>query len=135
MSNAKSRLRLIEPVRVFDEQRVNIAGSCQRIRGYCLYSSARPYTQSLTHEEPKRGREREEIAQRAWRECGSAWNKRLREVAPNRSHLLERWRTSRAIAATSQATKMRFCPRHRNTPAFRRRISRFCTPCTPWAPA
>jgi len=68
MSNAKSRLRLIEPVRMFDEQRVNTMGNCQHIRWYCLYSSARPYIQSLTHEETKKKeggkREREREGER-----------------------------------------------------------------------
>lgn len=92
MSNAKSRLRLIEPVRMFDEQRVNITGNCQRIRGYCLYSSARRGR--------GRGGERESEGGSAKSVGGSARNKRVAGGAANRSHLLgRRWRASRAIAA------------------------------------
>jgi len=59
MSNAKSRLRLIEPVRMFDEQRVNTARNCQRIRGYCLHSSGRLRMQEESKEEKEIERERE----------------------------------------------------------------------------
>lgn len=76
MSNAKSRLRLIEPVRMFDEQRVNTAGNCQRIHGYCLHSSGRPRIQ----EESKEERERErKVVQRALGSAEVQWNKRLRK--------------------------------------------------------
>ena len=73
MSNAKSRLRLIEPVRMFDEQRVNTARNCQCIRGYCLHSSGRPCIQEESKEESKEENQRE-------REREREREKRKREV-------------------------------------------------------
>lgn len=96
---------------MFDEQRVNIMGNCQRIRGYCLYSSAR--------RERWRGGERKRQGGSAKSVGGSARNKRVAGGAANRSHLLgRRWRASRAIAAIYERAKLRKCdsaPRYRNT--------------------
>lgn len=115
MSNAKSRLRLIEPVRMFDEQRVNIAGNCQRIRGYCLYSSASIGGWG----EEGEGREGGSVKSVGG---SAAWNKRVaggggcrESISPLRAKVARFESNSGYIRDESQATKMRFRPRHRNT--------------------
>lgn len=61
MSNAKSRLRLIEPVRMFDEQRVNIAGTVSAFAGIVSIEARSFVHKDVYIERRVRERERERI--------------------------------------------------------------------------
>ena len=96
---------------MFDEQRVNTAGNCQRIRGYCLHSSGRPRIQEESKEE---GEREKEVVQRALEGVRKCMEQEVAggDIQIDLTSYVAHFESNSNYGVP--ATKMRFCPRLRN---------------------